>query len=292
MKNLALVVTSSESHNLVEKLFSSLEEQNACIRIHVYFVNQHVERYNLDGKFKNIVIDVIEINHVIPLSVARNLALDCIGFGEYDLIAFPDDDCWYPSNLIAELERFFDDNEDVDVVCTNVYDPSNGLSYGGRPFDIIEKINMRNIFDLPISVGIFIRLKNIKLDAIRYDENIGAGRKIGSGEETKLIYELLKHKGNIVYNGYLRVCHPVLNKEYKLSDIHKYYKYAVGFGYIAGIMIRERSYVTIWVFLYYVGRTFLGLCRYVTNSINRKIYINRLKGMLAGIVKGLGCNDQ
>ena len=66
---------------------------------------------NIDDRVDKLLIDYIPrlaITHLRAqpgLSKARNLGLkSCSG----DIIAFPDDDCWYPPDLLASVVKWLD----------------------------------------------------------------------------------------------------------------------------------------------------------------------------------------
>ena len=98
-----LVCTKGRSAQL-ERLFDSL-----LLQTHRDFEVVLVDQ-NEPGTLEPIVgryRDRLVIDHARSapgLSRARNVGLArCRG----DLVAFPDDDCWYPPGLVAELVRMF-----------------------------------------------------------------------------------------------------------------------------------------------------------------------------------------
>ncbi|HAS8137833.1 TPA: glycosyltransferase family 2 protein [Vibrio vulnificus] len=285
MKKICLIVTTSIDFDVVEKFFSSLKIKSSSYFIDLVFVNQNGNKFHGYDFSGNISLTTIEINHIVPLSKARNIALSYVELKEYDFIAFPDDDCWYEDYLIEKIVDFFENNADCDVLCTNVLDPSNNKTYGGRPVKVVKVVNKFNVFKYPISVGIFVRLENVDLDEIYFNEKLGAGTKIGSGEETELVYRLIGRNNKCMYVGDIFVYHPVVDSNYSMLDIPKYYKYGVGFGYLVREMFDGGNYGIILYYLYIMFRILGGLVLSLCNDINRKVYFYRLKGVVFGFLK-------
>ncbi|MGI2259751.1 glycosyltransferase [Shewanella sp. GXUN23E] len=285
MKKICLIVTTNAKFDVIEQFFGSLSAQNTNYIIDLIFVNQNIKKYHGYDFPENINLITIEVNHLVSLSKARNIALSCLELKEYDFIAFPDDDCWYEECLIEKVVDFFEANIDCDILCTNVLDPSNNKTYGGRPVDVIKVVTKFNVFKYPISVGIFVRLENVEHDQIYFNEKLGAGTKVGSGEETEFIYRLIDINNKCVYVGDIFVYHPVVDSNYAISDIAKYYKYSIGFGYLVREMFDDGNWRILFYYLYILFRISGGLAFSLSNNVNRKVYLYRLKGIVIGFLK-------
>lgn len=285
MYKICLVVTTREEFHVIRRLFDSLNKQCREFFFEVFFVNQN--KYKFDGFpfHENISLTVIEVNHSIPLSIARNIALSHANLQGFDVVAFPDDDCWYSEDLIRDVFAYFSDNAFCNILCTNVMDPSNNKTYGGRPIGITVPIDSKNVFSYPISVGIFIRIRERLIKHIFFDETLGAGTDIGSGEETDLIYRLIKNNEKCIYVGNIFVYHPVVDSNYRLEDISKCYKYGVGFGYLTRRMVTNDDYIVLLYFTHIIFRTIAGYIFSLGNTINRKVYFHRLKGIFSGFLR-------
>jgi hypothetical protein len=285
MYRVCLVVTTREEFYVIRRFFDSLNKQCIGAFFEVIFVNQNKCKFDGFHFHENINLTVVEINNPIPLSIARNIALSHVNLQGFDVVAFPDDDCWYSENLMLDVLTYFDENAFCNVLCTNVIDPSNNKTYGGRPTEIIVPINSKNVFSYPISVGIFIRLSEGVIKHIFFDETLGAGTDIGSGEETDLVYRLIKNNEKCIYVGNIFVYHPVVDSNYRPEDISKYYKYGVGFGYLTRRMVANNDYIVLTHFTYIIFRTIVGCVFSLGNVINRKVYFYRLKGIFSGFLR-------
>ncbi|EPV1124485.1 glycosyltransferase family 2 protein [Vibrio harveyi] len=285
MEKICLFVTSSEPFELINSFLDSVERQSPHLYIDVIFVNQNKNCYTGHKYGRQGSLKVIEVNEIIPLSKARNIAISNACLKNYNFIAFPDDDCWYNNGLLENIVAYFGSNQDVDILCTNVLDPSNNKTYGGRPRDIRVLISENNIFKYPISVGIFIKINASIIEQIHFDEQLGAGTKIGSGEETELMYRLLKNQCRCLYDGGIYVYHPVVDGKYCSNDIKKYFAYGVGFGFLCRKMIFNQDFSVLVYYMYILTRTLGGVLFNFNNAVNRKVYIARLKGMIVGILR-------
>lgn len=279
----SLIITSNDRIYDLRRLFSSILAQDYKYSIQVIFINQGnynpTEEFTLSDKLDYIQVDA---GRLIPLSQARNLG---ISLATGNIIAFPDDDCWYASDLLTQLANFFDLNPTISCLCTSVFDPDRGLSYGKRPLNIKVPITYANLFKLPISVGIFLRNSALDKAGRYFDERLGAGTALGSGEETELIARVLASGSKVVYNGYIRVFHPVT--DYTEKDARKFYTYGLGFGYLNGLLCRRGHWSVVVFYLSVLIRSLAGILLRFTRPLERNLYTYRLIGVLNGFLKGL-----
>jgi glycosyltransferase involved in cell wall biosynthesis len=277
-----LVVTSFDRQADLDRLALSICRQTFRGKIEVSFISQGSAKFRLPES-ATTPIEVIEISQagLTPLSRARNAGMTELSG---DIVGFPDDDCWYEPNLLDKIANYFRDNPGIDCICTNVYDPDRMLPYGKRPVDIRRRISFTNVFRLGISVGIFVRREALELAGAYFDERLGAGTPIGSGEETELLGRLLAHGRRIDYLGDLQVYHPV--PYYSNADILKYYHYGVGFGHLNGRFLRGGHTGVLWIFLNILVRSLGGAIVKFYNPILRELYLMRFVGTLKGFVRG------
>jgi glycosyltransferase involved in cell wall biosynthesis len=281
---ISLVLTGRNRFNDLNRFFNSLLAQEFALEnIQLIFVNQGEfnPRIEINGIEKLSFIEVTS-GHV-SLSVARNLG---IKYATGDIIGFPDDDCWYPSKLLSSLAEHFLQHPSDAALCTNVFDPYKIASYGGRPLNMRCLVTFFNLFSLPISVGIFLRRQQFEAVGSFFDENLGAGTRLGSGEETELVYRLLKHGFIVKYSGYLQVFHPV--PDYQPHDIDKYHSYGLGFGFLNGRIMRDGF--GFYVLPYFSNIIFRSLAGFGFNLFSprlRKLYLNRFIGVCSGFFEGL-----
>lgn len=283
----SLILTSKQERELeLVRFLDGLSSQTTPYPINLYFVNQSQEVLNYNWNQVGFNSEIITSGG-LGLSAARNLALSRLMplDDSCEIIGFPDDDCWYDEKVLENVISYFKLNPNVNCICTNVFDPSKQKSYGGRPLHIEKEITFRNIFKLPISVGIFIRRESFIANQIYFNEKLGAGAELGSGEETELIARLLESNCKINYVGSIQVYHPV--SEYVEKDVLKFFNYAYGFGHLIASLVKKKHLAVIPFFIETFIRSSSGMLLYVFNPLKYSLYKGRVKGMFFGFLKGL-----
>jgi len=189
---------------------------------------------------------IIHLRSERGLSRARNVGLKHISG---DIVAFPDDDCWYPENLLDSVACFFQQNPNVDGLAGRSID-ERGRPAGGRWDKSPGPINRYNIWRRGISYTIF--LKKYVVDRVGFfDEDLGVGADTpwGSGEETDFLLRALQSGFHIFYCPDIVVYHPqpVISK-----------KRAFSYGLGTGRVLRKHNY-PIWWLAMLIGRSLGGL---------------------------------
>jgi glycosyltransferase involved in cell wall biosynthesis len=196
------------------------------------------------------------------LSRARNIG---IKFSKNKIMAFPDDDCYYPVDLLNYVIKSFE-NPKLSLI-------SGYFKAEDSPFrtpNIKVKLNYFNVGKYLSSVTFFIR----KIDDrnYRFDENIGAGTSMPFGEEINFIYNQIPLMNLAIYDSNIVVFHP--EKHRNLPDIVSQYNY----GYILG-----RNLFVPSIFIY----TILGFIKILFRSIDIRKNFLSISYRLGGIKKGL-----
>lgn len=281
---ISLILTSDQRREFEFRRFlEGLATQTTQCPMNLYFVNQSSKNIDFNLGNSDLNIDVISTGP-LGLSSARNIGLSRLAplDNSQEIIGFPDDDCWYSNDLLESVTKYFELNPEVNCICTNVFDPENQKSYGGRPINVERDVTFRNIFKLPISVGIFIRRNVFNTNQIHFKEYLGAGTRLGSGEETELISRLLESGCKIKYVGKIQVFHPV--SDYIENDVLKHYKYACGFGHLVRTLLRRKHLSVLPFYLETFSRSLIGIIWFITNKIKRRVYMARIIGMIKGFL--------
>jgi len=248
--NISLILTSQGGYENIKRLFASLEENiinsKNNSKISVIFVAQDMKPdlivlpYHISKSIKIIH------SERMPLSKARNIGLQYVNF-PVDLIGFPDDDCWYPSDFFNQINREY--NSHNEIIVTSVYDPCSEKYYGGRKFQKSANINSWNILKIPISVAIFIPIKSFKCLKVRFKEDVGAGNIIGSGEETiYLAHQMILLGKKATFLPYLRVFHENENA----INLKKTMLYSIGFGYTSMYLVFFYRMLGVIPYLFFI----------------------------------------
>ncbi len=133
------------------------------------------------------------------LSAARNAGIEG---AKYDIIGFPDDDCWYEDETLkGVVERFADPGIDGLAVRWVEEDPR-----GRESHDLSWRDMSRFKGTQPSSITIFLR-RELLLKAGKFDELLGVPNWFGSGEETDLVLRCLALGATIRYEPDILVHH-------------------------------------------------------------------------------------
>ena len=125
-----------------------------------------------------------------------------------------------------------------------------------------------------ISFTIFVR--NSSLNLFRFDEKLGIGAEFGSGEESDLLFFLLKNhnKGYYFANNY--IFHPS-----KKNSPEKMYHYGKGYGALHKKAVFQYGFYSIlFVFIFTLFKNFVKLCI----SKDKDIRIHMIKGRICGFL--------
>ena len=161
-------------------------------------------------------------------SRARNLGLRHVSG---DAIAFPDDDCWYPPNLLARVANHFMSNPGLDAITGRTVDVDGKTTmgrFGTKPIPL-DKVN---VWARGIEAAIFLRWERVQEVCFDEDLGVGAGTAWGAGEATDYLLQLLERGASLYYDPGLIVIHPSLIPPYDAVAILKAYTYGCGMGYV------------------------------------------------------------
>ncbi|QHI11602.1 glycosyltransferase family 2 protein [Acinetobacter haemolyticus] len=185
-----LVTTTCNRESEFKRMIESLSGVNSQYLKKIIVIDQsdeHIFRKNevvLNGLSIDVVHKAVDRT---SLSNARNQALAFVD-DTSGLLCFPDDDCWYSENFFEIMAKLFKDNN-FDIVQTYYREPQ--LEGRIPPAALIDKRNARYLH--PCSVGIFINLMSVPSPEIYFDEKLGVGASLPGGEESDLLFRLLRH---------------------------------------------------------------------------------------------------
>ena len=164
-------------------------------------------------------------------SRGRNAGLP-LATGRY--VGFPDDDCWYPPDLLAIVSRVFRDHPGWDIVCGRSVDGAMRNTQG-RWFADVTQANRRNVLRIGIEYTIFARSAALAA-AGPFDEalGVGAGTPWGSGEATDFLLSAVEARQTVIYTPEIYVHHPEKVADYSRRARDRQFAYARGFGRVLG----------------------------------------------------------
>ncbi len=188
---------------------------------------------NRDGRLLPIIETYLSRGNLIHLrsepglSKARNRAM---GLLNGEIVVFPDDDCWYPVDLLATVDRLFRDHPEWDGLTGRSVD-RNDLPSGGRWDNRAGRITTHNVWRRATSYSIFLRRETIaRLGG--FDESLGVGAETrwGSGEDIDYLLRGISAGFHFFYSPAVQVFHPIPINQYDRLGLDKAYLYGSGMG--------------------------------------------------------------
>lgn len=174
-----LVVATLDRTDTLDRLLGSLDEQTYRA-FRVWIVDQ-----NSDGRLGAVLaahptLEIVHLTSAVGLSRARNVALREVAA---DVVAFPDDDCAYPPDLLERVARILSDRSELDGV-TGVAAEASGLSSERWPSET-RLVTVDNVWHGGNSHTIFLRRSLLERIG-HFDEAMG----FGSGNPWELAEEI------------------------------------------------------------------------------------------------------
>jgi GT2 family glycosyltransferase len=199
-----LVVATAGRVDELDRFLDSLERQT-----HRRFA-LHVVDQNDDDRLQPVLaahphFDIAHLRSPRGLSRARNIGLAHVAG---DLIAFPDDDCVYPDDLLARVAHTFATRPELDGLAGRVVDDRGvGAATWNLQPALLECDNLWNRVN---SAALFLRREVV--DRVGdFDERLGlgSGEPWSSSEEVDYLVRALDHGARIAYDPAVVVTHPI-----------------------------------------------------------------------------------
>lgn len=234
MSKISLVVATIGREKEVERLLNSIDRQTRSVD-EVIVVDQ-----NEDDRIKRILTKYpqLPIVHIafkpMGANAARNLGLRS---ATGDIVGFPDDDCWFPSEVLKKVEDAFV-YKSIDILSGKVLTEADGVSVGrwqasGGP------ISCNNVWTTTIEFAVFFS-RDILNRVGGFDENLGPGAPsiYGAHEIDDLVIRTLQHTSRTLYDPTLLVGHDEPISTYDAHTFNRAFRYGAGLGYV----LRKHQY--------------------------------------------------
>lgn len=226
--------------------------------------------------------DTLSIIHIRErkrgASRARNIGLE---YASGDILAFPDDDCWYPPDLLGKVFQTFVHHPELDGLTGRLTD-GYGLSVMGRFDRSPGCINGLNVWVHGIEATLFLRRS--RLEGLRlFDESlgVGAGTVWGCGEVTDLLLRLLADGKLLHYYPDIVIGHPPFVTRYDAEALRKAYLYGCGMGRVLLMHKAPLRCKAKWL-IRPLGGTVLSLIS--LKPAKARLHYNSFKGRLRGML--------
>lgn len=166
------------------------------------------------------------------LSHARNIGIDK---ANGDILAFPDDDCWYPPDLLSRVRTWLEENPAWQGISGQAAD-TGGKTTLGRFSCRTGAINRYNIWRRMNSNTMFLRREAVKA-AGKFDENlgVGAGTPWGAAEDIDFPLRVMQKNYRLFYDPEIIIRHPDPLMGYDEAVIRRAYSYSCGLGRVLRI---------------------------------------------------------
>ena len=264
-----LIVATVDRVEQLERLFASLDRQTHR-RFRLLLVDQ-----NEDDRLDRLLsshssLDIEQLRSARGLSRARNVALSRVGA---DLVAFPDDDCTYPPDLLERVARRFAEDASLDGLTGRAVDERGHSSPSWER--AAARLTRDNLWNCAISFTIFVRASVLE-DVGPFDEELGLGsdKPWSSGEEIEYLVRAVDHGRRIEYHPELVVFH-----DEKISPRGVGGRDGASIGYI----LRKHGYPIVTVgkmFIRPLGGAIVALAR--RDRARAGFHVATLRGRVRG----------
>jgi glycosyltransferase involved in cell wall biosynthesis len=215
---ISLIVATLDRVAELDRLLGSLEAQSYP-DFEVIVVDQNADNRLVPVLLGHTGVVVRHLRSERGLSRARNTGLHA---ARGDIMAFPDDDCWYPAKLLESIANWFELHPEFALLNAALRTADN-LPATKSPAaprrcaksDVSKCVSSATLFlrrTVPIAIGGF----NEKL-------GIGAPSEYKAGEERDYVLRALEHGFQLWYEPSLTVHHPSLySREHQLRATYTY----------------------------------------------------------------------
>ena len=261
LPNFDLILATVDRVDELERLFDSLERQTHTA-------------------FRLIVVDQNDDDRVGEALGRR--AFDAVNVGlahaTADVVAFPDDDCVYPDDLLERVAGRFSADPSLAGLAGREVD-TDGRSSPSWKADAVV-LTDDNLWNRAISFTIFLRRETVAAVG-EFDEQLGlgSGKPWSSGEEIDYLVRAVRSGARIAYEPSVTVTHrdkaPTSEERHALA-----YRDGASVGYV----LRKNGYsrrVVGRMLARPLGGALLALVRF--EGSRARVHVQTLRGRIAGL---------
>jgi len=205
---------------------------------------------NRDGKIDDIVktfASCFEVLHVKVDFTGNARARDYgIGFARGRIIAFPDDDCTYETDVLEQVVAEFARRQELSILVAGSYDLSTSrfsIGVNSRKARYFSRFSM-----MGVEFTQFFDRERLDKRQFHLDHDFGIGSKYSGAEGFELLYRLLRAGSTAFYTPGIRIYHP--DKDHYTLGTARMLMYSTGVGaYIRKFANQQDVFI-----LYYIVR--------------------------------------
>jgi len=266
-----LVVATVGRGEELARLLESLRAQTHR-ELRVVVVDQSRDG-RLEEALEGSELDVLHLRSEPGLARARNVGLENV---TADVVAFPDDDCVYPADLLARVAERLAENPELSGLTGRIVDVEGRSSSSWKPDRAV--LDRSNLWNRANSATVFLRRELVeRVGAFDEQLGLGSGMPWHSGEEIDYLVRALDADARIEYDPSLVVEHPLVPDDVSVG---------LRDGATVGYLLRKHGYPArtraamlvrpIGGTLVSIGRGDLGRARY-----HAAAFRGRLRGLRA-----------
>ena len=274
LPSFALVVATVDRGDGLRILLDSLERQTHR-HFRVLLVDQNDDDRVVPAIAASPALDIVRLHAPRGLSRARNAALARI---DADVVAFPDDDCSYPDDLLERIGRRFAAQDDLDGLAGRTTDAAGRSS--GNWVTNPGSLARNTLWNRANSASMFLRREVVeRVGAFDEQLGLGSGSRWSSGEEIDYLVRALDSGARIEFDPSLIVLHEL--RTFTAEELT-----AVGRrdGGSIGYILRKHRYpprVVARMLVRPVGGVLVSLAR--LDIARARFHAATLRGRLAGL---------
>ncbi len=248
----SLIVATVGRTSELHRLLTSLDAQTYK-NFELIVVDQ-----NLDDRLEKVIasfcdrLTIIHLTSPLGVSRARNAGIKKI---TGDIVGFPDDDCWYPHDLLKNVLRSLEEGN-CDGITGRIISHDGQVSPMARFDETAGLVSLTNVWTRTCTFTIFLKRKVV--DAIGgFDEMMGpgAGTPWVGGEDIDYPVRAISAGFNLLYLPKIQVFHPNPFDRGWEEMAKRAYVYGMGIG-----RVWKKHHFPLWIVGYYLIRPFGGAC--------------------------------
>lgn len=246
----SLIVATVGRTSELHRLLTSLDDQTYK-NFELIVVDQ-----NLDDRLENVIasfcdrLTIIHLTSPLGVSRARNAGIQKI---TGDIVGFPDDDCWYPHDLLQNVIRLLEQGH-CDGVTGRVISQDGQMSAYSRFDETTGLVSLTNVWRRTCTFTIFLKRKVLETIG-GFDEMMGpgAGTPWVGGEDIDYPVRAIRAGFNILYLPEIQVFHPNPFDQGLEGMAKRAYTYGAGIG-----RVWKKHHFPLWFIAYYLIRPLGG----------------------------------